>query len=122
MKTPIILAAVALLLVTACKQDKTRDFIPGTYINDAAGDYSVASDTLVIEASEANNYLIHRKTGFNRIIDGKKGKREYETEEWQAIYDENTKSLTEIRRGRLITFYPDSGSLRVGVREYHKID
>lgn len=122
MKSLIILCAFAVLLATACTTDKTRSFIPGTYVNHAAGEYSVADDTLVIEPAESNNYRIHRKTGFNIIREGKKGKREYETEQWNAIYDEATKSLAETRMGKSITFYPNSNSLRVGTREYHKIN
>ncbi|GAA4131918.1 hypothetical protein GCM10022216_02440 [Sphingobacterium kyonggiense] len=114
--------AVAVLWMTACTTDKTRQFIPGTYVNSAGGEYSVADDTLVIEPAESNNYVIDRKTGFNIIRDGKKGKREYETEKWQAIYDEATRSLTETRLGKSITFYPSSNSLRVGTREYNKIN
>lgn len=118
----MILCAIAVLFVTACTTDQTRAFIPGTYVNSAGGQYSVADDTLVIEPAGSNNYFIHRKTGFNIIRDGKQRKREYETEQWQAIYDNGTKSLTETRQGKVITFYPGSNSLRVETREYHKIN
>jgi hypothetical protein len=122
MKNPIYLFALAVLFITACNQpDETRSFISGTYVNQSKGEYSIASDTLVIEASESNNYFIHRKTGFNRIRNGKKGIREHETEEWNAIYDEGTKSLTETRTGKLITFYPEANKLMVVKREYIKL-
>lgn len=122
MKHLIMLCAIAVLLTTACTTDKTHSFIPGTYVNSAGGEYSVADDTLAIEPAESNNYRIHRRTGFNLIRDGKKGKRQYETEQWNASYDEGTKSMTETRQGKIITFYPESNSLRVGTREYHKIN
>ncbi|MET3115381.1 hypothetical protein AAKU52_003130 [Pedobacter sp. CG_S7] len=123
MKNLIMLCAVAVLFVTACNQTTdTRSFIPGIYVNQSAGEYSIASDTLVIEASESNNYFIHRKTGFRRITDGKPGKREYETEEWNALYDQGTKSLTEMDKGKLLTFYPEANKLLVGKREYKKIN
>ena len=122
MKVSIILSAVCAMIIAACNSDKTRDFIPGIYVNSEGGKYSVANDTLVIEPSESNNFFIHRKTGFQRIRDGKPEKREYETEQWSAIYDEATKSLTETRKGKLITFYPETGRLMVGKREYKKIN
>lgn len=122
MKILIILCAIAVTIVTACKSDKVRPFIPGTYINNAGGEFSIANDTLVIEPSESNNFNIHRKTGFNLINDGKVGKREYETESWNGIYDEDTKTLTETKKGKLITFYPDSAKLMVGNRTYNKIN
>lgn len=120
MKNPILLL---LLIVTfiACNTDKTKDFIPGTYVNAASGEYSAANDTLIIEAAAGNNYLILRKTGFHRITGGKAGKREYESEQWNATYDSDSRSLTEIRKGKLITFYPESGKLMVGKREYQKV-
>lgn len=123
MKHNIILLAIMAITMVACNsKTDTRSFIPGTYVNQSEGEYSIASDTLVIEAAESNNYAIHRKTAFNIITDGKKGKREYETEQWQAIYDSGTKSLTETAKGKLITFYPETGRLKVGKREYQKIN
>lgn len=121
MKHVILLGAIAVLLATACTSDKTRPFIPGTYVNRAGGEYSVADDTLMIVPTDVDTYNIHRKTGFNLIRDGKFGRRKYETELWQAVYDRGTKSLTETRQGKIITFYPETGSLRVGTREYHKL-
>ena len=122
MKTNIILFAIAAMLLAACSSDQTRTFIPGTYVNHAESEYSVADDTLVIEASESNNFRITRKTGFNQIRNKKQGKREYETEDWTAVYDESTKTLTETRKGKLLTFYPESNRLFVGKKEYRKID
>lgn len=122
MKALFYLVAAAVLHFTACNNDKTRSFVPGTYLNSAGGEYSVADDTLFIEPAESNNYVIQRRTGFNVITDGKKGERQYETEQWNAIYDEGTKSLTETRKGKIITFFPESNTLKVGKREYQKID
>ncbi|RYE28135.1 MAG: hypothetical protein EOP48_33830 [Sphingobacteriales bacterium] len=121
MKNLIILCAVAVALITACKTDNTRSFIPGTYINDARSEFSIANDTLVIEPSESNIFYIHRKTGFNLVTDGKIGKREYETENWNAVFDKGTNTLTETKKGKLITFYPDSAKLKVGNRTYQKL-
>lgn len=122
MKTMYLLIGVGLVLILeACKTDKTRDFIPGSYVNSAGGTYSLADDTLVILPAESNNYLIERRTGFNQISEGVKGKREYEKESWNAIYDEGTKTLQETRMGKLITFYPDSAFLKIGKRKYMKL-
>ncbi|MFA6275799.1 MAG: hypothetical protein WC622_03570 [Pedobacter sp.] len=122
MKNLIILCAILVAIVTACKSDNVRPFIPGTYINNADSEFSRANDTLVIEPSESNNFYLHRKTGFNLISNRKIGKREYETENWNAVYDEATKTLTETKKGKLITFYPDSAKLMVGKRMYQKIN
>lgn len=121
MKNLIVLCAVVVAMFTACKSDKVRSFIPGTYINDAGSEFSIANDTLVIEPSESNNFYIHRMTGFNLVIEERVGKREYGTENWNAVYDESTKTLTETKKGKLITFYPDSAKLMVGKRTYRKL-
>ncbi|MBB2143962.1 hypothetical protein GM921_00565 [Pedobacter sp. LMG 31464] len=105
-----------------CSTDKVRDFMPGVYVNSAGGEFSVASDTLAIELVEGNNYVVHRRTGFNLVTNGKLGRREYEVEKWAAIYNPSAQVLTETKKGKLISFFPDSGSLSVGQRVYKKID
>lgn len=122
MKNLIILCAIAASMITACKTDNIRSFIPGTYINNARSEFSIANDTLVIEPSESNIFYINRKTGFNLVNGGKIGKLEHETENWNAVFDEGTKILTETKKGKLITFYPDSAKLKVGNRTYQKIN
>ncbi|WP_144043693.1 hypothetical protein [Sphingobacterium cellulitidis] len=122
MKTSIILIAVLAVITASCKSDRTKAFIPGTYVNSATGGYSTADDTLTIVPTDVDTYNIHRRTGYNRIREGKKGQREHETEQWQAVYDKATKTLIENRMGKHITFYPESNSLRVGTREYHKVN
>ena len=123
MKTRILLIALV-MGVSACTRNKIKDFIPGTYVDSASSEYSVAFDTLIIELAEkqSNNYLIHRKTGFRRIDDGKPGKAQYETEEWVAVFDPDTGVLNETATGKTITFYPETNKLRVVKREYQKID
>lgn len=121
MKNLMILCAVAVLFVTACTTEKNRDFIPGTYANHAAGEFSIADDTLIIEAVEHNNYIIYRKTSFQKISNGKSGEQEHETEQWHAIYDEATQSLVETNKGKQLTFYPDKEQLMLGKRTYSKI-
>lgn len=113
-------AAGLLMQFGACKRDQARDFLPGTYTNSARGEYSQADDTLVVEAAESNQFLIHRRTGFNIIDGGKIGKRQYEREEWNAVYDEGTRTLTETRKGRLINIFSGLGYILIGKRKYTK--
>ncbi|MFI5452211.1 hypothetical protein ACHMWN_08650 [Pedobacter sp. UC225_61] len=122
MKKLIILMGLALAMMLGCTRDKVKEFIPGVYVNSAGGEFSVASDTLVIEMVEGNNYVIHRRTGFNLVSDGKIGRREYETEQWKAIYSAENQSLTEVRKGKLISFFPDKNYLSVGARVYQKLN
>lgn len=110
------------LALASCNPDKVRDFMPGTYVNSAGGEFSIASDTLEVELVEGNNYVIHRRTGYNLISDGKVGAREHETGQWSCAYGTATKTLTELKKGKVITFFPDSSVLKVGKRVYKKIN
>ncbi len=110
------------LALDSCEGDKVRDFIPGTYVNSAGGEFSIASDTLKIELVEGNNYQVLRSIGYNLIRDGKVGARQREAEQSSCAYSTATKTLTELKKGKVITFYPDSGSLKVGRRVYQKIN
>jgi len=108
--------------LAGCSSDKVRDFMPGTYVNEAGGEFSVASDTLKVELVEGNNYRVLRRTGYNLIRDGRVGKREFGAEVWSCAYSPDTKILTELKKGKMISFYPDSGILKVGRRIYKKIN
>jgi len=124
MRTGILLIAMMTALVSACTTNKIEDYIPGTYVDSASSEYSIAFDTLIIEPPEreSKNYIIHRKTGFRRIENGKPGKYQFKAEEWVAVFDPNTHVLNEITTGKILTFYPEANRLRVVKREYEKID
>lgn len=122
MKTQTILPVLLALMTAACNNDKTRSSIEGTYVNTGESEYSKVKDTLVIEESEGNTFLIHRKTGFQLIKDGKPGKEQYEKEEWKALYDEDKKVLTETSRGKIITPLPEANKLLVEKSEFIKVN
>ncbi|MES2650537.1 MAG: hypothetical protein V4663_02300 [Bacteroidota bacterium] len=126
MKTKIILIALISALLMACRGDggtDTRSFIPGTYVNYAEGEYSIAYDTLIIQPmSEQNSsYRIYRKTAYQRKENGKLMKLRRESEEWITLYNEETKSMQEVKRGKIITIYPDANRILVVNREYTKL-
>jgi len=107
--------------LVSCTSDEVKDFIPGIYVNSAGGKFSIASDTLVLELVEGNNYQVFRRTGYHLIRDGKVGPREYKTEIWTCAYSQATKTLTESRLGKIISFYPENSALQVGRRVYEKL-
>lgn len=118
----MVVVVLGCVFMPSCTSDRVRDFMPGVYVNSTGGEFSVASDTLQVELVEGNNYVVHRRTGFNLLADGKLGKREYEVEKWSAVYSSDTQGLTETKKGKLISFFPESGSLSVGRRVYRKVD
>ena len=68
---------VMLFFISSCSQLSTRkdikESIPGTYFKQSEGKFSKALDTLIISPYDphAGTYIIERKTGFFRIVDGK---------------------------------------------------
>lgn len=104
----------------ACKTDKVRKFATGTFISHSSGELSIAYDTLSISPQEGNNFTLQRRTGFRLLHKGKPGKIQYELENWSLIYDSSTSVMTELRKGRTLVFYPDSGLLMIGRRKYVK--
>jgi len=122
MKKQTVLPVLLALTVSACNNDNIKDSIEGTYIKAGESEYSKIKDTLVIEAAEGNTFLIHRKTAFQLIKDGKPGKEQYEKEEWKALYDEEKETLTETSKGKIITPLPKANKLLVERSEYQRIN
>ncbi|RYE53758.1 MAG: hypothetical protein EOP48_13710 [Sphingobacteriales bacterium] len=110
------------LLVLASCSEKLEDFIPGTYLNSAGGEFSIADDTLTITSISGNNFKIQRKTGYQLIRNGKAGKREYSEEISRGVFNSEPKILLEMRSGKLITFSQSDNALWVGQRKYLKIN
>ena len=119
-KQSIISCILILFCAYACNSGRVKDFIPGTYVNSARSEFSQANDTLVVVHEQSNSYHIQRRTGFNLVRKGRLMKKQYAKEEWKAIYDLDTNTLIETRKGKVITFYPESACLRVGTRKYIK--
>jgi len=88
--------------------------IPGTYVNKAASEFSIAYDTMVVEHEKDLNYLIQRKTGFQLIDEkGRVGDLQLEREVWKAVYDEGSGTMTENSKGRVISFDVEKGELKL---------
>lgn len=120
----LIVLLCPLLLLWSCSRfgrNAKRDFLPGSFVNAAEGEYSVAWDTLVISPLSDKDYKILRKTAFHRKRSGKLMDRELREQNWVAIFDEKAGLLQVLKTGKLISIYPDSGMIVVGERRYHKL-
>jgi hypothetical protein len=128
----LTLVFAASLLLVACqdlgnkslRSERTQRTLVGTYVNYAEGQYSVAYDTLLVQALDAgsNAYRIYRNTAFRRIESGKLQKLERRNHQWTAVYDETTGTMLESQKGRVLSVYPDSGVIVIGSREYRKVE
>jgi len=55
---------------------------------------------------------ILRGTGYRLISNGQTGKRQFKAEVWTCTYSWVTKGLTELRKGKIISFFPEKKALR----------
>jgi len=114
----ILLGAVPFLF--SCG-NRLEEYIPGTYVYSATGEYSIAHDTLLISAQPNGIYQILRSSGWQKIRDGKLLAPEYDSAYWLALFDKQKGILQEIDRGKILAFDPKAGTLNLGKRSYRKL-
>jgi hypothetical protein len=116
----ILLLAVALLAI-ACNPTRENS-ITGAYVMSFKNEYSIATDTILIEVynAQARTYRVTRRDGYHRIREGKILPKEYKQEHWLATYDENRMVLQENELGKQIYIKSDARSLDYG-STYEKI-
>ena len=119
-----IIAVLAIVMVSCGSiSEEVKDFIPGTYVRFATGEYSKAWDTLRIQAYDPsqNMYVIEQCVGFQRMVDAKLQPREYLHKKHTAVLDEQIHQLQDRKTGRYYTFSPERGTVLAGSVEYIKI-
>ncbi len=116
------------VLLTACGGNEeaggTKSTISGTYVRQAESEYSKAMDTLIVTPydAKAGTFIILKKTGFHRIINGKLQPKENKQDRMISVWDEETHQLQELKEGRIYTF-PSSGiELLAGTAKYRKVE
>lgn len=123
MKVSIIL--IALIITTflfSCSPSSKPTDISGTYVTQFKNEYSITSDTLVV-VSETNSqtFNIERRTGFNKIRDGKTLPKDFKVAKWIASYNHEKQLLQETELGKQISILPEKQSLQLGDTEYQKV-
>lgn len=116
---------VVITFLSACngllKQKDVQDFIPGTYVKPINQPFATGGDTLVISPAAGTGYLIVKKSGYQRVQDGKPQPYEHHDQQWTAVYDEKAGLLYEQRYGKVLSFDPKTDCLFVGGTKYRKI-
>lgn len=96
--------------------------IAGTYVSYESGEYSISKDTLLILSSaEKDNYRLIRRSGFQRIREGKLRHEEMQVREYTGKYDTESLVLQLDGDDRQIRFFPGAKSLLLAKREYRKV-
>jgi len=119
----IMLLPISFLAACTSKSKQVIEFIPGTYVNHAQSEYSIADDTLQIipDASTGNSYQISRKTGFRRILNGKLQPEEHQVKSFNGLWDEQKQILQITQNGIILIFQPEGNKLFIQNSEYRKL-
>ena len=121
-----LICITGLILCAGCvdawkRMDNTKRFIPGTYVKEVKNEFLIAYDTLIIQCSAGNDYLIVNRTAYQRIRNNKLMPEQYSEENWKAVYDEKSQNLYEQRLGKTFSFDPANGRLFECGSEYTKV-
>jgi len=122
-----IVATVILLSCSGSQSEKAtqkvKSYIQGTYTRVFEGEYSKGNDTLIIDQPDKNNnyYTIKHNSSYQKIRNKQLLPVEYKTEDWIAIFNEQTNVLEEQKKGKLISFLPDENALLLGSSKFEKI-
>jgi hypothetical protein len=124
MKATVKTMMVGLLFLAACqsRSSQTQDFIPGTYVNSAKGEYAIANDTIVITSTSENLYLLTRKTTYQAIRDGKLLPKHRQVQQFQTIWNGGKQELNETLSGRVFRFDTDKKLLLLNRAVYRKVN
>ena len=116
----LFLVAIALLAI-ACNSRKDTA-ISGTYVADSKNEFTILSDTLVIEAYNlsAGTYRIEKRSGYHLIREGKILPKAFAKKSWIATFDKEKQVLSESAFVKQIYLNTDAGTLSFG-GTYRKI-
>lgn len=122
-----LLTIITFLICTACNHNAgsmatVKDFIPGTYVKEVKNEYAIACDTLFIQCTSGNNFLIVNHTAFQPIRNERLLPVRYTETRMKALYDETSQNLNEHRLGKTFSFDPANNRLFAGAHPYYKIN
>ena len=119
MKHVLLFLCITVLFVRC---DVISDPLPGLYVTSATHDFGTVQDSLVVRPSDGNDkYVISRTT----LIDyTRKEERQpqFKTDEWIALYDNKTKSLSIPHNGKILHFDEEKNSLVMGKTLFKKVE
>ena len=123
MKISTILIALVTISFYSCSSNNKKTDISGTYVTQFKNEYSITTDTIVLTASESSSqtYNIERRTGFNKVRNGKILPKQFKVAKWTTTYNTTKELLQETDLGKQISLSPDKQSLKLGDTEYQKV-
>jgi hypothetical protein len=120
-KLRLLIIVAGAMLILACNS-KTDSAVSGIYVTAFKNEYTIANDTLIIEAYnlETGTYKVERHSGFKRVRDGRVLPKEFKRENWTATFDKDKQVLQETQLGKQLYLNTQKGTLSYGAT-YQKI-
>jgi hypothetical protein len=127
MKPTISIAIGVALIVASCGQAVLREmpnFLPGIYVSQSENEFCRIVDTFIIRKSslEGDGYEVTRRSSFQRIRQGARSAEEYQSEQWSAIYDPQSKTLRATDKGKELDYMPNQNKVYNGNTGYIKVE
>jgi len=117
-----VLGCMAVMLMLASCGRSSDTSIAGTYVSQESGEYSISKDTLLILPSGGDeNYRVIRRSGFQKIREGKLQPEEVKVLEYTGRYDADLALLEIDGEDKRIRFFAGGKSLLLVKREYKKV-
>ena len=112
-----------LVFLIACNGTQSKDDLSGIYTASYEHEFGKTDDTLTVSKSNDTDkmYQIERHSGLVKKMDGKEFPKEVVTETWALEYDADKKTLTELKKGKMLVWNSGSLSLQLGDRQYLRI-
>jgi hypothetical protein len=127
MKPTIRIAIGMAIMVASCGQAVLREepnFLPGIYVSQSENEFCRIVDTFIVRKSslDGDGYEVTRRSSFQRIRQGAKGAEEYQSEQWSAIYDVQSKTLRATDKGKELVYTPNQNRVYNGNTGYVKVE
>ncbi len=126
MKMILFLHVVTALAMSSCgllsRKENLCEFIPGTYVSEWTTEFAASRDTLQIKVQAGSaQYEITRRTYHHYNPETKPLPPQYKVDHWTGSYAEREKVILVHRNGRILSFNPEKGEMKMGVTVYKKL-
>jgi hypothetical protein len=119
MKT-LFVSFMTILFFAAC--GSFPHTLPGLYVNASINEFGTVHDSLVVVASSGNDkYVIRRKMLIDYYRDEERLPK-VRSDEWMAVYDNKTKSLSVQQNGKILYYDEEKNGLLLGKMLFKKVD
>ena len=112
------------LLLASCNTNTQENNPEGIYTAKYEHEFAKTEDTLQLKKlnESGNSFQIIRHSGITKKMDDKIFPKENINEVWNLDYNNDKKTFTELKGGKMLVWNPDKNTLILGDREYIKAE